>query len=310
MEYVVACVVHVGSASGTPSSMQHKSAMTPSSGHVKDYASPSWITPPSKVGMVGGGQNPGRVDALATGTPPVENKSGTPSMPAQLCTKTSDDSMLFPDTEELCLSQAQPSHAAPERGGGMLQSTMIPETLTDTAVGVGEDEDLQPPSLTKVTSITTMTEEAQRAASPSSEEDPETNMAALDCHGLDVDTVQSEKQPVLEESPSVKQSSGKGTGSLGTRRQAALRNKLCPSPGATTGTSSDGGSVQGAKKLSMGRGRSGQGVTRAEKGCNMKPLAEIGVQEKFRAPSVVADAGKGRGRGGNQGKRKRDAIIP
>ena len=309
---MIACVVHVGSASGTPSSLKQKSVVTPSSGEAKTHASPSWKTPTSTVGRVAGESRAGRLDALACGTPPAVNASGTPSLLTEpLSTKTSDESILFPDKEELRFSQPQrPSHATPERGDGIIQSTLIPETLPDTALGVGEDDDIPPSSTGKVPSTTTMSEGTHRATSHSAEEDPETDMAGTDCQVLDMDTVHSGKQAVAEESPTVGKSSGKGTGSVGTRRQAALRNKLCPSPGATTGTSGHGGLVQGAKKPMLGRGRAGQGVTRAEKGCNMKPLAEIGVQEKFKAPAAVADAGKGRGRGGNQAKRKREGSMP
>ncbi|KAG0504554.1 hypothetical protein KC19_N021100 [Ceratodon purpureus] len=91
-----------------------------------------------------------------------------------------------------------------------------------------------------------------------------------------------------------------------TRRQAALRNTLCPPPDAESGPALHVHAPSRVKKGSVGRGRSTQAAARTEKGQNMKPLAHFGLQERFKAPAVVTDAGKGRGRGGKHPKRKRD----
>ncbi|KAG0556840.1 hypothetical protein KC19_11G083100 [Ceratodon purpureus] len=146
--------------------------------------------------------------------------------------------------------------------------------------------------------------------SPSSDGDPENNVAETHSQEPDVDTVQSGRVAAGQGSPRVKKSSNPVGGALSTRRQAFLRNTLCPSPGASPGTQTDAGSVLGPKKGNVGRGRVTQGVARTEKVSNMKALAQIGVQEKFRAPATVTDAGKGRGRGVKPAKRKRDGSMP
>ncbi|KAG0620283.1 hypothetical protein M758_4G204100 [Ceratodon purpureus] len=303
---------NVESASGTPTSMKQKSVLTPSSGHVKARVSGSWKTPSSSVGRVPI-EGPGvRSGGVAYRTPAAVSKSGSPPRAVVGGANTFDESLLFAETEEVCFTQARKaSHATPEGGADKAVTTLIPETVfLDSSEGVPEVQEIQPPWTGKMPKDTTMSEEIQRATSSSSDGGPEHKIVpTTDFLGLDKDMVQSDSQAVPPEAPATKKSSSQGAGSMRTSRKAALRNTMCPAPASQAGTQSEDVGVAGAKKVVSGRGRATQGVARVEKVSNMKPLALIGVQEKFWAPAVVADAGKGRGRGGKHAKRKRDGST-
>ncbi|KAG0570946.1 hypothetical protein KC19_6G199800 [Ceratodon purpureus] len=173
---------------------------------------------------------------------------------------------------------------------------------------LSDDEDVEVAEVAKESTVPdrAMSEETERETSPASKGVVEWALPASEFQSLEADTVSADIQAEPGSSPKVDKKNSQGTRPQSTRRQAALHNKLCPSPVVTPGSASDAGKEPATKKATLGRGRSIQGGARGEKGTNMKPLAQIGLQEKFRAPAVVSDAGKGRGRGGKVGKRKRD----
>ena len=309
MTYVFACVVHVGSASGTPPLNKEKGAMTPSSGQVKTPASAGWKTPTSSAGRVASQQGVGGPLALAFGTPPALTKSGTPSKVPALSTRTSDDSILFPENEEICLSQAQElPNANRERGQKEILDTVVPETLPEEKLGI-VDDDADTPDTRSTENILldkAVSDGKERETSPPSKGVYELALPDTEFQSLEGDTGSPEINAHPESPPSTEKAPRQGTAPQRSARVAALRNTLCPSPGAALGGTSDAGREAATKKLNLGRGRGTQSAARAEKQCNMKPLASFGLQEKFKAPAVVSDAGKGRGRGGKPAKRKRD----
>lgn len=243
-----------------------------------------------------------RIEPLACRTPAFTTPSSSPSMRGSLSTKTSDESNLSPE-EDVCLSQAHLSSQTPaQRGAGLLGNVVIPETLPET------QDDLSFPvhSEENVLPGTAASEEEDDASLPTENRVPETEIDTGGCVGAEPSVLQKQTETAAEESPDGRVSTQQGTGNQLTKRQAALRNTLCPSPGKNQGTPPEIPMVSGSKRPASSRGRGAQGVLRSERGSNMKPLAQIGSQEKFRAPAVVTDAGKGRGRGGKPVKRKRD----
>ncbi|KAG0616632.1 hypothetical protein M758_5G129900 [Ceratodon purpureus] len=316
----------VPSVSGTPVSQRHEGPGTPSSGQLGTPASGSWRTPTRSVGGInafGKSMQIGDVPSRSVGRTP---KSGSRSNLGSGTGRTSDDSIVFGE-DEVCLSQAAgASFLALEGVCGNVGESIIPETLAMTGDGVlaspeepaprtgipdmavVDDDDVDVPEPTKESTLpdSVMSEGRERESSPASKGVEEWALPATEFQALEGDTVSAEIQATEVSSPTVDKKSSQGTRPHSTRRQAALHNKLCPSPVVTPGSTSDAGKEPGSKKANLGRGRSIQGAARGEKGTNMKPLAQIGSQEKFRPPAVVSDAGKGRGRGGKLAKRKRD----
>ena len=220
----------------------------------------------------------------------------------------------------MCLSQAQPSSGAPDRARlAKEKETIIPETLFDIdGMSDGllflEDGDnvlLKTPATgdeigpledTCTEKLGGKGHEVRGIISQGTE------MPTLEPAegGADKDILQiSAVAPT--ESPVGKTKNGEQAGACSTRRQVAMQNTLCPSPGVNSGPATETVIQQAVKKVAMGRGRSSQSATVSEKGCNMKPFTHFGLQEKFRAPAVVSEGSKGRGRGGKPVKRKRDA---
>ena len=290
--------------------MKQKGPMTPSSGQVKTPASASWKTPSSSAGRVDAEEGVGRPGALAFSTPPLVTTSGTPSKAAALSTRTSDDSILFPDNDEVCFSQPQPlPRAISERGPQGIHDTVVPETLPEEQTGiVNEDADIADTQLKENIQLEkAMTEGDERDPSPASKGVYELALPDTEFQSLEGDTGSPDNDAEPDTCPSNEKLSNQGTTSQRSTRVAALRNTLCPSPSVThPGGSSDVGREAGTKKLNPGRGRTTQGAARGVKQCNMKALALVGSQEKFKPPAAVSDAGKGRGRGGKAAKRKRD----
>ena len=250
---------------------------------------------------------PGQIQPLACRDPTEMPKFGNPSMLPTVSTKTSEESTLLRD-DEVCLSQARPSSGTPgERGAGPSEKrTVIPETLPESE-GVEDDLDFHEVSEEMVLPDTAGSEGGDEASLPTKDFVPETEMDTSETLAPVGETVKTRGSPVRGDSPTGKVCTEQGKGAqLRSHRQAALRNKLCPSPRVEKGTPSETAPSEEPKKASVGRGRSTQAAPRQEKVSNMKPLAHFGLQEKFRAPGVVSDAGKGRGRGGKPAKRKRD----
>ncbi|KAG0604203.1 hypothetical protein M758_10G152600 [Ceratodon purpureus] len=316
----------VPSVSGTPVSQRHEGPGTPSSGQLGTPASGSWRTPTGSVGRINvfGKSAPMEdVPSRSLGRTP---KSGSRSNLGSGTGRTSDESIVFGE-DDVSLSQApRASFRALEVVHANVGETIIPETMAMTGDGVlatpeepapktgiqnvaiGDDDDVVLPELAKEGTLPdrAMSDGTERESSPASRGVLEWALPATEFQSLEGDTVSAEIQAEPGSSPTVEKKPSQGTRPHSTRRQAALHNKLCPSPGVTPGSTSDAGKEPGTKKANLGRGRSIQGAARGEKGTNMKPLAQIGLQEKFRAPAVVGDAGKGRGRGGKLAKRKRD----
>ncbi|KAG0590324.1 hypothetical protein KC19_1G090000 [Ceratodon purpureus] len=316
----------VPSASGTPVSQGHQGPGTPSSGQLGTPASGSWRTPTGSVGRinaVGKSMQMGDVPSRSLGRTP---KSGSRSNLGSGTGRTSDDSIVFGD-DDVCLSQA-PGASFPALEGvrGSVGETIIPETMAMTGDGVlatpeepapqtgipnlvlsdDEDVDVPEPESERTLPDRAMGQGTEKDSSPASKGVLEWALPATEFQALDGDTVSAEIQAEPGSSPTVEKKTSQGARPHSTRRQAALHNKLCPSPTVTPGSTSDAGREPVTKKANLGRGRTIQGAARGEKGTNMKPLAQIGLQEKFRAPAVVSDGGKGRGRGGKVAKRKRD----
>ena len=251
----------------------------------------------------------GRQDPSPSEPAPGLTISGTQDRPVSLSGKTSDETELFPETEEVCLSQAQQlPHAIPEHGQKGIHNTVVPETLPEDQAGIVNDDVDIADTQSKENNHRdeAMSEGNDRESSPTPKGVYELALPATEFQSLDGDTGSPENHADPDSSPSPENLTSHATVPHRSTRVAALRNTLCPTPGVTIGGTSETGKEAGTKKVTVGRGRANQGAGRAEKHCNMKPLAHIGLQEKFRAPAVVSDAGKGRGRGGKAAKRKRD----
>ena len=322
----LAVAVQVASASGTPVSQRHEGPGTPSSGQLGTPASGSWRTPTGSMGRInvfGKSLQVEDVPSQSRGRTPI---SGSRSNLGSGTGRTSDDSIIFGE-DDVVLSQAARALSLAQEGvRGNARETIIPETLAltdggvegflqdpapktgilDMALSDDEDEDVPEPAKESILPEKAMSEGTERESSPASKGVVEWALPATEFQSLEGDTVSAEIQTEPGSSPTIDKIPSQGTRPHSTRRQAALHNKLCPSPAVTPGSTSDAGREPGTKKPNLGRGRGGQGAARGEKGANMKPLAAIGSQEKFRAPAVVNDAGKGRGRGGKLPKRKRE----
>ncbi|KAG0596067.1 hypothetical protein M758_UG221600 [Ceratodon purpureus] len=329
----------VPSVLGTPVSQQHEGPGTPSSGQLGTPASGSWRTPTRSVGRLNAFGESKQIEDVPSGSNVRTPRSGSRSNLGSGTGRTSDESTVFGE-DDVCLSQAPAaSFLALEGVRDNVGETIIPETLAMTGDGVlasypepmtnkgvegyvqepaptssipdmpvSDDEDVDVPEPAKGSTLPdrAMSDSIERETSPASKGVLEWALPAIEFQSLEGDTVSADIQAEPGSSPKVDKKTSQGTRPHSTRRQAALHNKLFPSPGVTPGSTSDAGKEPGAKKANLGRGRSIQGAARGEKGTNMKPLAQIGLQEKFRAPAVVSDAGKGRGRGGKLAKRKRD----
>ena len=88
------------------------------------------------------------------------------------------DTTLFPETEEVYLSQTHLSdHRRLPTRGGEVTNTMIPETLPNSQGGVGENVEIKEGEIEDVLPDSIVVEEGERASSPSSDAVPETRMA-------------------------------------------------------------------------------------------------------------------------------------
>ena len=324
---ILAVAFHLPSASGTPVSQRHEGPGTPSSGQLGTPASGSWRTPTGSVGKrdsFGKGLHGEDVPCRSLGQ---AQKSGTRSNLGSGTGRTSDESVLFAE-EDVCLSQAPSALVVAQEGvrcnametvipetlpliggpdEGLLQETASKKGMADTAESDDDGVEVpEPPMDTILPDRATSDGTAANESSALTKGVVEWALPATEFQSLEGDTVSAETHAEPGSSPTTQKVNSQGTRPHGTRRQAALHNKLCPSPAVTPGSTSDAGRETANKKVNLGRGRSAQGVARGEKGSNMKPLAQIGIQEKFRAPAVVNEAGKGRGRGGKPSKRKRD----
>lgn len=319
----VTAPVHVGSVDGTPLSQKGKGAVTQSSEQTKTPASTSWRTPTSR-----GCKVPQEIDRAAPLEPvadhtpePALDRDGPPGKLAGTSTKTSDESNLFPD-DDVNLSQARSSSGTPESRGGrkVVDVTVIPETIASTEGGFNG-----------LLLQDTTTDSGVLGAAKVSDDDRVIDLencndavvgSQVEGQGLKVagtalgvnESSMAEEQDgqtppeaAAAESPIGKVLKGENVGACGTRRQAALKNTMCPTPGVNVGAAANAGTLAGMKKVDVGRGRSTQIGARGEKQDNMKPLSHFGLQEKFAKLPVVAERGKGRGRGGKLAKRKRDA---
>ncbi|KAG0609733.1 hypothetical protein M758_7G010000 [Ceratodon purpureus] len=316
----------VPSVSGTPVSRRHEGPGTPSSGQLGTPASGSWRTPTGSAARINAFGKSVQVEDVPSRSLGRTPKSGSRSNLGSGTGRTSDESIVFGE-DDVCLSQAPgASFLALEGVRGSVGETIIPETMAMTGDGVlaspeepapktgipdmalsdDEDVDVAEPPKESILPDSAMSDGTERESSPPSKGVVEWALPATEFQSLEGDTGSAEIQAEPGSSPTADKRTSQGTRPHSTRRQAALHNKLCPSPGVTPGSTSDAGKEPGTKKANLGRGRSTQGVARGEKGTNMKALAQIGLQEKFKAPGVVSDAGKGRGRGGKPAKRKRD----
>ena len=299
----MAVAAQVTSASGTPVSQRHEGSRTPSSRKMGTPASGSWRTPTGSAGRVNafGGvlqevQDPSR-------SPGEAPKTGMPTNLGSGSGRTSDESIIFPDGD-ICLSQAPPSAITPLQAPRSKDGDVaILETLPGDAYG--NDEVVAAPEPAKDSVVKPMSDDEEGGSEDSDEMPGRDEVAATEGLVADGNTdqrlaesvqreVASKKSRPLVESPEP----------CATRRQAALRNVLCPTPGVNSSATVETG-TQGKlqKKGNAGRGR---GTQVTEKGTNIKALSNLGLQGGFKAPSVVGDAGKGRGRGGKHPKRKRD----
>ncbi|KAG0562850.1 hypothetical protein KC19_9G176300 [Ceratodon purpureus] len=294
-------------------------------GQLGTPASGSWRTPTGSVARINAFGKSVQLEDVPSRSLGRTPKSGSRSNLGSGTGRTSDESIVFGE-DDVSLSQApRASFLALEGVRGSVGETIIPETMAMTGDGVlaspeepaqtgipamalsdDEDVDVAEPPKESILPDRALTDGTERESSPPSKGVVEWALPATEFQSLEGDTVSAEIQAEPGSSPTADKRTSQGTRPHSTRRQAALHNKLCPSPGVTPGSTSDAGKEPGTKKANLGRGRSTQGVARGEKGTNMKPLAQIGLQEKFRAPAVVSDAGKGRGRGGKAAKRKRD----
>ena len=313
-DHCVALAVHGRSGSGTPASFKQEAAGTPSSGQVRTPASSEYVRTPlaseqKAPNFIGGTAieqvNVQEIQPLACRTPASVARSGSQMMRPSPSTKTSEESSLYAE-DDVCLSQARPpTSTTAEHGGANEENTKVPETLPHNE-GVEDDLSFQEVSEEKVVTDTAMTEEGEDALLRTNDDVPDTEMDTTEPQGTKAGTQHKAAMSMHEDSGNEKVQGEHGTGTQLTRRQAALRNTMCPSPGLNAGGATDGAGVERPRKVTSGRGRGAQGSTTAPKGVNMKPLAHFGLKEKFKAPAAVTDAGKGRGRGGKHVKRKRD----
>ena len=300
--------VHVASASGTPVSQGHPGPGTPSSGQLGTPASGGWKTPSGSQGRVNVFGRVTQVPELACGTADEHAPAVTPLKPVSGSGRTSDESVVFPD-DDVSLSQAQPSSGPLPCGGTENKVTeVIPETMPGSGLA-SQEAFIQQEVTVKdtVTVVEAMSDDEDSGGAQVAEEAEAGNASADDSEGDgQQDTVQELAMNVPNEVVSKKGDQQVSPEQCRRRRQAFLQNTLCPSPGASPVAPTEVGLSSRVRKGAVGRGRSGQGAARGEKNVNMKPLTQIGVQEKFKPPGAVGDTGKGRGRGGKPAKRKRD----
>ena len=304
---LITCAVQVPSGSGTPASKGHTGPGTPSSGQLGTPASGGWKTPSGSVGRVPVFGRVSPVQEPGSVTPNELQNAVTPSKLMSRSGRNSDDSVVFPD-DDVCLSQAQPSSAPLACGGLENKATdVIPETMPANELAWEEAFPGEVTVKDVAPVVETMSDDDDSAGPEDPDEAQAGNAGGEDSE--DDGMEDTDHAPTLIQKGEVVSKRVEQQVSpeqCGRRRQASLRNTFCPSPASSPAAPVEVGLPSRVRKGAVGRGRSGQGAGRDEKILNMKPLTQIGMQEKFKPPAAVPDSGKGRGRGGKTVKRKRD----
>ncbi|KAG0595175.1 hypothetical protein M758_UG146000 [Ceratodon purpureus] len=174
--------------------------------------------------------------------------SRTPSMPPSLSTKTLEESTPQPN-DEVCLSQIRPSSETPaDREVVIVDKNVIPETLRET------QDDLSFPEVLQETVLPDMAvaQEGDNTSLSTKDIVPETEMDTSEPLRIVNSTLQKPGNPRPRVSPNAKVSTQQGIGSQLTRRQAALQNTLCPSPGVEKGTPFEVAGAEGSRKVIAG----------------------------------------------------------
>ena len=234
----------------------------------------------------------GQIKEGACGAPGQLQKSGTPSRILSREGRSSEESADFPEGD-VCLSQARPSSEQPPDGVPDSNAIeVVPETMPGCEAAVQEIASTAVPVQENV--VEPMSDDDDQDL-PEAAEDVQ---AANDGAGSDIfnDAEENTEQELLmqntQDMAPKKTATQLSLEPMRTSRIAALRNRMCPSPLVSPVAAPELGLPSRVKKGPTGRGRAAQGGTRGEK--------------KFKAPGVVGETSKGRGRGGKVAKRKRD----